>query len=106
MSNRYWLVIGNPFPYGGGKRHVYETLKYYSELGISPILYIPFSDLIIHIFYDIVSRDDVTRKSLRDLERSGVIVPNFIYDMIEQIYDNLPHYLENFRKRGLAWACS
>ena len=106
MSNRYWLVIGNPFPYGGGKRHVYETLKYYSELGISPILYVPFSDLIIHIFYDIVSRDDVTRKSLRDLERSDVIVPNFIYDMIEQIYDNLPHYLENFGKRGLAWACS
>jgi len=106
MDYPCWLIIGNPFPYGGGEKHVYETLKHYNEFNISPILYVPFSDLIIHILYDEINRNDVTKRSLRDLEQFGVIVPSFIYDMIEQIYDYLPHYLEIFRKKGLAWAYS
>ena len=106
MGSLYWLVIGDPFPYGGGEKHVYETLKHYSEFGISPVLYIPFSDLVMHIFYDEMNRDDVTKRSLRDLERFDVIIPSIIYDMIEQIYDDLSSYLKPFRKSGLAWIYS
>lgn len=103
MTNSHWLIIGNPFPYGGGMRHVFETIKHYSELGVSPILYIPFSDLITNIFLDEVNRSDTTRRSLRDLERFNVMIPNVIYDLIEQIYDNISSYLEPLSKKGLAW---
>jgi len=102
-SNSYWLVLGNPFPYGGGGKHVFNTLKHYSELGIIPILYTPLSDLVMNIFLDEVNRNDTTRKSLQDLERFDVIIPGIIYDIIEQIYDDLSSYLESFMKRGLAW---
>jgi len=102
-SNSYWLVLGNPFPYGGGGKHVFNTLKHYNELGIIPILYTPLSDLIMNIFLDEVSRNDTTKKSLQDLERFDVIIPSIIYDIIEQIYDDLASYLESFMKRGLAW---
>jgi len=103
MTNSYWLVLGNPFSYWGSGRHVYETLKHYNELGVIPILCVPFSDLIMNVFLDEVNKNNTTMKSLRDLEHSDVIVPNMIYDTIEQIYDNLASYLEPFMKKGLAW---
>ena len=104
MGNTYWLVIGNPSPHGGGEKHVYETLKHYSELGVLPILYVPFSDLIMSIFLDEANRNNMTEKSLQDLERSNVIIPNIIHDAIDHIRDNLASYLEQFMKKGLAWA--
>jgi len=103
MTNSCWLVLGNPFPYEGGGRHVYETLKYYNELGVLPILCVPFSDLIMNVFLDETNGNDTTKRSLQNLERFGVIIPNIIYDTIEQIYDNLASYLEPFMKKGLAW---
>lgn len=96
----YCLAIACPNPHhGGGGRRSFEVLKYLSEFGVTPILYIPYSDLIYSV---ILGEDYKERKfidTLRELERFNTIVPSELYETLENISLNIQHHLDQLQNK-------
>ncbi|MEM0111403.1 MAG: glycosyltransferase [Desulfurococcaceae archaeon] len=103
----YCLAVSCPYPYfsGGGKRS-FEILKYFSEFEITPILYIPYSDLVFTAALTEIYRLENFSNVLRELERFNVMVPNEIYESLEDISLNIQHHLDFFQKKGICAALS
>ncbi|MEM4497427.1 MAG: hypothetical protein QW692_01215, partial [Nitrososphaerota archaeon] len=98
----YCLAIGYPNPHhGGGGRRSFEVLKYLSELGITPILHIPHSDLMSSAIWEEVCRTGRLINVLRELEHFNVIIPGELYESLENISLNMQHYLDKFRYKRL-----
>ncbi|MEM1738122.1 MAG: glycosyltransferase [Nitrososphaerota archaeon] len=85
----------------GGDRRTFEALKYFSEFGFIPILYIPYSDLMSAVMLEEVYRLEKYAHILKSLERFNVIVPNELYENIENIRSNVQYYFDYFQKKGM-----
>lgn len=103
----YCLAVGCPYPYisGGGTR-AFEILKHFDENGVTPILYIPFSDLASIIYCEKVYGLEKFAQVLKELERFNVKIPSELYETLEKISLDISHYLDCFRKDNMHGAFS
>lgn len=96
----YCLVLtGSYLHAGGGGRRTYEVLKHLSEFDITPILYIPFSDLSFSMLLAEIYKLEKIDAVLKKLESFNVIIPEEIYNVIDAISSNLQHSLDSFQKK-------
>ncbi|MEM1709129.1 MAG: hypothetical protein QXD33_00360 [Nitrososphaerota archaeon] len=103
----YCLAVCKPHRcLGGGERRTFEVLKYFSEFDVTPILYIPYSDILSTIILEEVYKLEKLTHVLKTLEHFNVIIPEEIYDNIENISLNIQHHLDHLKKRGMYAALS
>ncbi|MEM4545939.1 MAG: hypothetical protein QW328_04125 [Nitrososphaerota archaeon] len=77
----YCLAVCKPHRcLGGGERRTFEVLKYFSEFDVTPILYIPYSDILSTIILEEVYKLEKLTHVLKTLEHFNVIIPEEIYD--------------------------
>lgn len=99
----YCLVIGCPHPYiGGGHKRTFEVLKYFSNFEVTPILCIPYSDLIFTIILEKIYKLGNFIHILKELEHFNVIVPDELYENLENISLNIQHHLDLFEKKDVS----
>jgi len=97
------LAVGCPYPYiGGGHKRTFEILKYLSDFEVIPILCIPYSDLIFTVVLEEIHKLGNFIRVLKELERFNVIIPNELYENLENISQNIQHYLDLFQKKGMS----
>lgn len=98
----YCLVVGWPYPHrGGGGKRTFEVLKHISEFEITPILYVPYSDLISTALFEEIWKLESFVQVLKRLERFNVIVPSDLYEDFERIKPNVQHYLDCLQKKSV-----
>ncbi|MCS7135382.1 MAG: glycosyltransferase [Nitrososphaerota archaeon] len=94
------LVIAVPyFPHGGAGKRAFEVLKYFTEINFIPILYIPYSDLLFLMVLEELYKLERVDKILKELEHFNVIIPNEIYECIDDIRPNIQHHLDLIRSK-------
>jgi len=99
----YCLAVGCPYPYiGGGHKRTFEVLKYLSDFEVIPILCIPYSDLIFTVVLEEIHKLGNFIHVLKELERFNVMIPNELYENLENISQNIQHYLDLFQKKGMS----
>ncbi|MEM4489380.1 MAG: glycosyltransferase [Desulfurococcaceae archaeon] len=79
----------------------FEVLKYLNEFENTPILYIPYSDLINTVILEKVYKLERFTKVLKELERFNVKIPIDLYENFENISLNVQNYLDSFQKKGM-----
>jgi len=87
-DNHNWLIVANPFPYGGGGKRAFEVLKNFSNFNITPILYTPYTDLLFSLALERAHYDKnayTINNVLKELERSHVIIPPIYYKYVEKL---------------------
>ncbi|MEM0488672.1 MAG: glycosyltransferase [Candidatus Bathyarchaeia archaeon] len=98
----YCLAVGWPYPHrGGGGKRTFEVLKHISEFEITPILYVPYSDLISTALFEEIWKLESFVQVLKRLERFNVIVPSDLYEDFERIKPNVQHYLDCLQKKSV-----
>jgi glycosyltransferase involved in cell wall biosynthesis len=84
MNDDSILVVTNPSLYGtGGDRRAFEVIKNFHYFNITPILYVPYSELLNSVMIDEITNRRTVRFILRELENNKVIVPNSLYQYME-----------------------